>query len=154
MTRAEYDAAKAELLTERKDIDRRLNELRDSYTGEELAEYRAMYEGKYLLFHARVATMMGRGPIIPDTYTVHAIDKVDFVGTGFIRYTGTRYSINANPKSLELHADTHDEFSLDLTLRIGTSPDKIITREEFNTLITTLRDRVLEQCDSITNKDI
>lgn len=93
MTREEYDTKKLAILEQKRALDKELDDLRNSYASEELSEYIEKYEGKYVLYYERELRKAGNGPIIPEKYTIYKIEKVKYVGHGFIDIEGIAYTI-------------------------------------------------------------
>ena len=149
MTRTEYEAKKAELVEKRKAISKELDDLSNSFHDEELKEYKEKFEGKYVLFYDRELRKMGNGPIIPSKYTIYEIEKVTFVGDGFINVNGRAYDIVNDEWDVKLTKRIHDEFRSDLRISTWEKPDKFLTKDEFNEIIEDVRFRFSNLCDEI-----
>lgn len=149
MTREEYEAKKIEIVEKKMLLEKELDELRNSFTTEELNRYKEKYEGKYVLFYDRELRKSGKGPIIPSKYTIYEIDKVTFVGHGFINVDGRVYEIVNDVWDVKLTKRCHDEFRDDLRISTWLEPDKFLTKEEFKEIIEEVRFRFSNLCDEI-----
>lgn len=146
MTREEYEAKKAELVEKKNAVEKELDDLRDSFTTEELNEYKENFEGKYVLYYERELRKNGKGPIIPSKYTIYEIDKVTYVGHGFINVDGRAFEIVNDVWDVKLRKRIHDEFRDDLRIYTWENPDRFLTKEEFEVIINNLEKQFAKLC--------
>lgn len=146
MTRAEYEAKKAELVEKKNAVEKELDDLRDSFTTEELNEYKEKFEGKYVLYYERELRKNGKGPIIPSKYTIYEIDEVTYVGHGFINVDGRAFEIVNDVWDVKLTKRIHDEFRDDLRISTWENPDRFLTKEEFEVIINNLEKQFAKLC--------
>lgn len=149
MTREEYEAKKKEIVEKKNALEKEFNALCDSFHDEELKEYKEKYEGKYVLFYERELRKDGKGPIIPSKYTIYEIDKVTFVGHGFINIDGRAYEIVNDVWDVKLTKKLHDEFRDNLRISTWYAPDKFLTKEEFKEIIDDLKFQFSNLCDEV-----
>lgn len=149
MTREEYESKKAELLEKRNAISKVLDDLSNSFHDEELKEAKEKYEGKYVLYYHREVRKIGKAPIIPTEYTIYFIDKVKFVGNGFIEVEGRAYSIVNDTWNCQLTKRNHDDFRDNLRISTWLEPDKFLTKEEFEEIINNLENQFSKLCNEV-----
>ena len=149
MTREEYEAKKKEIVEKKNALEKELDALCDSFHDEELKKYKEKFEGKYVLFYDRELRKNGKGPIISSKYTIYEIEKVTFVGYGFINVDGIAYDIVRDEWNVKLTKRIHDEFRSDLRISTWQEPDKYLTKEEFKEIIDDLEYRFSNLCDVI-----
>lgn len=149
MTREEYEAKKAEIVEKKNALNKELDGLCESFHEEELKEYKEKYEGKYVLFYNRELRTIGKGPIIPTEYTIYKIDKVTFVGYGFINVDGYAFEIVNDEWEVKLTKRIHDEFYDNLRISTCQEPDKFLTKEEFKKIIEDVRFQFSNLCDEV-----
>lgn len=149
MTREEYEAKKIEILAKKAVLDKELDTLCNSFHDEELKEYKEKYEGKYVLYYDHELRKTGKGPIIPSKYTIYEIEKVTFVGHGFINVDGIAYDIISDEWDVKLTKRIHDEFRSDLRISTWLEPDKFLNKNEFNEIIDDLEFRFSNLCDEV-----
>lgn len=147
MTRTEYEAKKIEILAKKTALDKELDTLCNSFHDEELKEYKEKFEGKYVLYYERELIKSGKGPIIPTKFTIYKIDKVTFVGHGFINVDGYAFKIVNDEWDVKLTKRIHDEFRDDLRISTWKEPDKFLTEEEFKEMIDELKNQFAKLCD-------
>lgn len=149
MTREEYEAKKAEIVEKKNALNKELDELCDSFHDAELKEYKEKFEGKYVLFYDRELRKSGKGPIVSNRFTIYEINKVTFVGYGFINVDGRAYDIVSDVWNVKLTKRVHDEFRDDLRISTWIEPDKFLTKEEFKEIINDLEYRFSNLCDEV-----
>lgn len=149
MTREEYEAKKKEIVEKKNALEKELDALCNSFHDEELKEYKEKYEGKYVLYYDRELRKTGKGPIIPSKYTIYEIEKVTFVGHGFINVDGRVYEIVNDVWDVKLRKRLHDEFRDNLRISTWQEPDKFLTEEEFKEIIDELENRFSNLCDEV-----
>lgn len=149
MTREEYEAKKQEIVKKKNALEKELDTLRDSFHDEELKEYKEKYEGKYVLYYDRELRKTGKGPIVSNRFTIYEIEKVTFVGYGFINVDGIAYEIVRDEWDVKLTKRIHDEFRTDLRISTWEKPDKFLTKDEFNEIISDLEFRFSNLCDEV-----
>lgn len=146
MTREEYETKKKALVEKKNAVEKELDDLRDSFTTEELNEYEEKFEGKYVLYYERELRKNGKGPIIPSKYTIYEIDKVTYVGHGFINVDGRAFEIVNDVWDVKLTKRIHDEFRDDLRISTWENPDRFLTKEEFEVIINNLEKQFAKLC--------
>lgn len=146
MTREEYETKKKALVEKKNAVEKELDDLRDSFTTEELNEYKEKFEGKYVLYYERELRQNGKGPIIPSKYTIYEIDKVTYVGYGFIKVDGRAFEIVNDVWNVKLRKRIHDEFRDDLRIDTWGKPDRFLTKEEFEVIINNLEKQFAKLC--------
>lgn len=153
MDRNEYNAKMAELLGQRRTIDDALDSLSCYYREQELADMREKYNGKYALIYSKVPTLMGIGDKIPNDYTIHHIKMVSFVGNGFIRYTGTQYTVKMTPSGAALEI-LSSEYAHGMTNQMSTihEPDELIDSTDFVQKMIALQNHVTELVHGMCQK--
>lgn len=149
MTREEYDTKKLAILEQKRALDKELDDLRNSYASEELGEYIEKYEGKYVLYYERELRKAGNGPIIPEKYTIYKIEKVKYVGHGFIDIEGIAYTIEKYNNKVKLAQRIHDEFRRDIHLSTWREPDAFLTYNQFMEKISEVAFTFDKMCASI-----
>lgn len=149
MTREEYEAKKKEIVEKKNALEKELDALCDSFHDEELKEYKEKFEDKYVLYYARELRKTGKGPIVSNRFTIYKIDKVTFVGHGFINVNGKAYEIVNDEWDVKLTKKIHDEFRSDLRISTWQEPDKFLTEEEFKKIINDLEYQFSNLCDEV-----
>lgn len=149
MTREEYEALKKEIVEKKNALEKELDTLCNLFHDAELKEYKEKFEGKYVLFYDRELRKNGKGPIIPSKYTIYEIEKVTFVGHGFINVNGLAYEIVRDEWDVKLTKRFHDEFRDNLRISTWLEPDKVLTKEEFKEIIDELEHRFSNLCDEV-----
>lgn len=146
MTREEYETKKKALVEKKNAVEQELDDLRDSFTTEELNEYKEKFEGTYVLYYERELRKNGKGPIIPSKYTIYEIDKVTYVGYGFINVDGRAFEIVNDVWDVKLTKRIHDEFRDDLRISTWETPDRFLTKDEFEVIINNLEKQFAKLC--------